>query len=168
VSEEYTMSTLIPEHTTPLYRWARRHGITPQALADLLSVLGAGEPPVIITARQTADNESAVVQERRLLAAREGRRLWRNNTGAVTAEGRMVRFGLGNDSAAVNRVMKSSDLIGITPVVCDCGKRYGVFTAEECKRPGWKFTGTEREQAQLNFISLVTALGGIAKFTTGE
>jgi len=51
-------------------------------------------------------------------------------------------------------------LIGIKPG--------GQFVSREVKRPGWRYTGTEREVAQLRWIEIVTALGGDAKFTTGD
>ena len=71
----------------------------------------------------------------------------------------MVRYGLGNDSAQVNAVLKSSDLIGITPV-----GGVGIFTSYEIKKPGWRYTGTPREVAQLRWLELVVSLGGIGKF----
>jgi len=71
----------------------------------------------------------------------------------------MVRYGLGNDSAQVNAKLKSSDLIGITPV-----GGVGVFTSYEIKKPGWRYAGTPREVAQLRWLELVVSLGGIGKF----
>lgn len=153
---------------TPLIQWAERHGISAVALTDLYITLGAAAPPDRPPADTPAVSEAAVQQSRRLFTARHGLRMWRNNSGACADEtGRMIRYGLGNDSEQVNRVMKSSDLIGITPVVCRCGLRYGVFTAEECKRPGWHLTpGDKRGQAQLVFGQLVISMGGIFRFIT--
>ena len=95
----------------------------------------------------------------RIEGAMHGLRLWRNNSGALTdVGGRLVRFGLGNDSARTNEVCKSSDLIGLGPD--------GVFVAIECKREGWKYKGSGRELAQRNFINIVAADGGIACFAT--
>lgn len=76
------------------------------------------------------------------------------------ANGRVVRFGLANDSPAVNKRIKSCDLVGIRP--------NGQFWARECKPAAWHYTGTEREQAQLRFIELVNSMGGDAAFTTGK
>lgn len=116
--------------------------------------------------------ESDVQNKIRLAASKAGLRLWRNNNGAVTTEdGRHIRFGLANESSALNASVKSSDLIGITPVVITAdmiGKTVGVFTAIEVKKQNWKFTGTERELAQLKFIDIVIDLGGIGKFSTGD
>ena len=102
------------------------------------------------------------------------RRIWplRNNSGALPNPdtGVPVRFGLGNVSKAFNEVMKSSDLIGVEPVVITqdmVGKTIGRFWARECKPEGWTFKGTEREVAQKNFIDKVNSLGGNAAFTNG-
>ena len=96
--------------------------------------------------------------------------LFRNNVGALKAEdGRMVRFGLANDSKRRNGVLKSGDLIGIDPVLitsAHVGRTIGQFVSVECKRPGWQYSGTPREVAQLNWIQLVIASGGRAKFVT--
>jgi len=95
--------------------------------------------------------------------------LWRNNSGAFQhSVGRWVRFGLGNDSKQLNDVMKSSDLIGVTPVLIMpnmIGRVVGVFTAIECKPSDWHLTpGDHRGQAQLNYIELVRRHGGYAGF----
>jgi len=113
--------------------------------------------------------EAQVQQRVRLEAARFGLQLWRNNSGAFTDErGRLVRFGLGNDSAALSAQIKSSDLIGITPVTvtqAHVGRILGVFTALECKRPGWHLTpGDERAIAQGRFHGIVRDAGGFAGF----
>jgi len=93
--------------------------------------------------------------------------LMRNNSGVLVNHdtGRPVRFGVGNDSAQLNSVFKSSDLIGITQHTCDCGKVYGVFTALEVKTPGWKFNANNPVHvAQNNFLKEVRNRGGIAEF----
>ena len=107
----------------------------------------------------------------RLRAAALGCALWRNNSGSLLdKDGRMVRFGLGNDSAALNAVWKSSDLIGIVPVTIrpeHVGLTFGVFAAIEMKAPGWHLTpGDARGQAQSRFIEQVRSLGGIGGFCT--
>lgn len=117
-------------------------------------------------------NESSVQQRVRLEAARLGIELWRNNSGAgAIGDGRQIRWGLGNDSAALNEKIKSSDLIGITPrgIWNDCGERItiGVFTAVECKPEGWKFNlSDKRAVAQKAFHDIVIRAGGYAGFAT--
>ena len=154
-----------------LTAWAARHAITPAAYSDLLHMLGLAVSPDTPTPTGKIPTTEAEVQTWAQIehARRTGGRLMRNNSGALMDEtGRLVRYGLGNQSAAINKVMKSSDLIGITPVVCSCGHRWGVFTAYECKAPGWKFrTSDERANAQLAFGKLVISLGGIFQFVQG-
>jgi hypothetical protein len=94
----------------------------------------------------------------RVEGAKVGLRLWRNNSGALTdVEGRLVRFGLGNDSPKTNKTFKSSDLIGVQ-------EGTGRFVAIECKAKGWKYHGTNREVAQLNYINCIKRSGGLACF----
>lgn len=114
-------------------------------------------------------SESAVEDRIRLRAPQLGGVLWRNNVGALPdAEGRPIRFGLANDSAKLNRFIKSSDLIGIVPLVIrpeHIGRTLGVFVAVECKREGWRYTATnEREAAQWRYLELVAGFGGLALF----
>ena len=117
-------------------------------------------------------SEARVQQDAQLEASYGGGRLWRNNSGAyLDRRGVQVRYGLCNVSKKVNKTIKSSDLIGITPVRITSamvGKVVGIFTAVECKAEGWNYTGTEAEIAQKAFIELVKSLGGLAKFETGE
>ena len=154
-----------------LDKWAARWHIPSYALAELKAAMGIHEVPV------TAEgvSEAAVQQQIRLEAGRQGVALFRNNNGACMDEdGRLIRYGLGNDSKAMNDKLKSSDLIGITPhivTVHDVGSTIGVFTSIEVKRAGWVFgksTGKDakREQAQLAWIQLIKKLGGRAQFAT--
>lgn len=147
-----------------LYQWAIRHAIPVVALQDLQRMMGVlgetGQP----TTEAVGLSEAAVQNNARLEASRKGMRLWRNNVGA---DDRGLRWGLANDSAAVNEVLKSSDLIGIdsTPITPEMvGLPRGQFLAGECKPEGWNYTGTDRELAQWNFIKLVNSLGGRALF----
>lgn len=97
---------------------------------------------------------------------------WRNNCGACTDEtGRLIRYGLGNDSAQLNAEIKSSDLIGITPewaYIERFGWRWvGVFTALEIKRSDWYLTPSDkRGLAQARFHDIVKGSGGFAGFVT--
>jgi hypothetical protein len=107
----------------------------------------------------------------RLEAAKKDILLWRNNVGAILdVTGRPVRFGLANDSRAMNRITKSSDLIGLRKVLitpAHVGTVIGQFVAREIKPDTWVFTGTDRENAQLNYLNMVAGHGGDATFVTG-
>ena len=140
-----------------LHEWAKRWQIPHQAIRELQDQMGVTPS---LTAPEPG-NEASVVKKVRLEAARKGIILWRNNVGVATdTQGRVIRYGLANDSKRVNDSIKSSDLVGIKPD--------GQFIARECKRPGWHFTGTPREIAQRKFIELVLVMGGDAEFTTGD
>ncbi len=83
---------------------------------------------------------------------------------------RFMRWGLANDSKALNAVIKSHDLIGLRKTLVTqamVGTHVGVFTSRECKPGDWKYSGTLRECAQLQFAALVNAQGGDAKIVTG-
>lgn len=115
--------------------------------------------------------ESAVESHIRLAAAERGLQLWRNNTGMAYNEKNVpVRFGLCNESAAMNKRIKSSDWIGITPIVITpdmVGMTIGVFTAIEAKHEGWKFSPVnEREVAQAAYHDIVRKAGGFAGFAS--
>ena len=119
-------------------------------------------------------SEAAVQEQIRLMSAQRGTPLWRNNNGACLDEtGRMIRFGLGNDSKKLNEFWKSSDLIGVTPITIKpehVGRVFGVFTAIEVKAEGWKWprTPSAHETAQMAFLDDVANLGGIAAFCSDD
>ena len=148
--------------------WASRHNISPAAMVDLSRTLCvASEPDPSL---KTAETEQGVQQRERLTASLKGGRLWRNNSGAYCDDrGVWVRYGLCNDSKAINAHCKSSDLIGIMPVEITeqmVGDVIGQFTAREVKKPGWKYRGTPREVAQAHFITIVNQLGGDGRFVS--
>ncbi len=149
--------------------WAIRHHVSPAALAELRGLMGVMPAPPTHSA--TPGSEAAAQQLIRLEAPRHNVALYRNNTGAAMDEtGRLIRYGLANDSPAMSRSIKSSDLIGITPhvvTVADIGHVFGIFTSIEVKRPGWVYKGTGREAAQLKWIEHVVSLGGYGQFATG-
>jgi hypothetical protein len=148
-----------------LHDWARKWGVSVEALEDLGRCLSA-ETPVV-----SGEGEADVLGHVRLSASRAGWRVFRNNVGAThTHDGRFIRYGLANDSKRVNESLKSSDLIGIRPVRIDpihLGRTLGQFIAIECKRPGWRFTNTKREAAQQRFLLMIESLGGCGLFSTG-
>lgn len=123
-------------------------------------------------------SESRVQALVRLEAPHAGVRLWRNNVGVLRDEtGRPVRYGLANDTAALNGRIKSGDLIGwrktlITPEFV--GHHVAVFISRECKAEDWMpapptdVARFAREEAQRRWCSLVNADGGDARFATGQ
>jgi hypothetical protein len=151
-----------------LIDWANKWGVPQEALEELTDTFWGGvtnSPPI------EGDSEAAVQSRIRLEASRYGARLFRNNVGAGYIDNNFIRWGLGNDSKKMNDVFKSSDLIGIRPVVITkemIGRVLGQFIAREVKPSGWTYSGTPREKAQLKFIELIVRLGGDAQFANGE
>ena len=94
----------------------------------------------------------------------------KNNKGVLPdRRGIPVRFGLFNFNKQQSKEFKSSDLIGITPVVITpemVGSTIGVFTGLEAKKANWHYVGSEHEEAQKNFLDTVKRYGGIAGFFT--
>jgi hypothetical protein len=113
-------------------------------------------------------SEQAVQSSIRLAASHAGCMLWRNQSGACYDEtGRLIRYGLANDSAQLNKRIKSSDLIGVTPMLITdkmVGRTVGVFTAIEVKHEGWTHPTNDRERAQAEFIRIVVEKGGLGGF----
>lgn len=117
--------------------------------------------------------ESDIQNALRIAASREGWRLWRNNVGAgMLDNGSFIRWGLANDSSAVNASVKSGDLIGIRPVIITpsmVGTELGQFASLEVKRPEWKFNpNNPRDVAQKRWADLINSLGGYALVSTGN
>lgn len=156
-----------------LNEWALKWRISPNALAELHVALGLDHDPDAqqVESSKPMSSEASVVAAARLQASSSGGRLWRNNNGAGHIDGgQYIRWGLCNDSRELNAVIKSSDLIGIRPQIVTpemVGTMVGRFWAIECKEPGWRYSGTEREQAQLRFIALVNRMGGVGSFWNG-
>jgi len=149
-----------------LSEWAEKWGVSAEAMRDLISTLA----PVERAARN--GSEAKVLVGVQMSAAAAGWKLWRNNVGACRADdGRLIRYGLCNDSKRINDRFKSSDLIGIRPVVITTehvGTTIGQFAAVETKREDWRPGKDKREGAQATFMALVQDLGGCAGFSTGE
>lgn len=110
------------------------------------------------------------VQERiRLEAGAQNVMIQRNNVGACYDDtGRLIRYGLMNDTAQLNKRFKSSDLIGILPTVVTqdmVGSIIGRYLAAECKASDWHMIPSdERAAAQLAYHNLVRQYGGVAGF----
>ena len=144
-----------------LAKWAAVHNISDEAFAALKQSLGLDGTQRDSRMEGLPVSEAGATNHIRIEAAEAGVLLWRNNVGALQDDrGNWVRYGLANDSKAINERIKSSDLVGIRP--------NGQFIAREVKAPGWRYTGTDREQAQLRFINLVNEKGGDACFATGK
>lgn len=148
-----------------LQEWATRWNIPPQAFAELAQCsIVEPDPDAIV-----GDESEARVQSRvRLEAPRANPpcHLWRNNVGAGKVGNRFMRWGLANDSKALNEVMKSGDLIGGRSFIIEprhVGQRILQFISRECKRESWKYSGTQEENAQLAWATHINALGGDAK-----
>lgn len=153
-----------------LNQWAIRWGVPFLALEELRmqwgevcrdhSALGG-----------SGDSEAAVSAEARLLASEAGAWLQRNNSGAYKDDkGRLVRYGLCNESKQQNEILKSADLVGPWPVLITramVGTTIGQFAAVECKPRGWTYTGAGREEAQMRYGQGVIAHGGRFKFHAG-
>jgi hypothetical protein len=154
--------------TDTIFHWAGKHNVPAHALVELMDLLDPTRRSVGIPTN--ASSEAAVQARLRLRAAQLGAALWRNNNGACKDDtGRLVRYGLGHDSARISDSFKSSDLIGIMPRQIEAyhvGQVWGVFAAVEVKAPGWSQPKNDREIAQANFGSNVLALGGYFKFAT--
>lgn len=103
------------------------------------------------------------------LAAIPSIECWRNQVGAAEdRNGRVIRYGLCNDSKKLNANIKSSDLVGVRPMLITpdmVGQVVGVFYALEVKESDWKFRpNDDHSAAQLRFIQLVQRSGGLAGF----
>lgn len=151
-----------------IMQWAIKHGVTAVALAELGAIFGIESPTI---APRVGVSEAAVQNAVRLEGATKGVMLYRNNVGVLPdRQGRPVRYGLANDSAAVNQSVKSGDLIGWRPVIITSdhvGSCIAQFVSRECKPVGWRYTGTDRERAQLAWAQLIVNAGGDAGFCNG-
>lgn len=143
-----------------LTEWQQKHQVSDVAMKELADGFINEAAPSPLT------KEAHIMDACRLEASRQGGRLWRNNSGAGMLEnGSFVRWGLGNESTGINKVMKSADLIGVKPVLITpemIGSTVGVFWSVECKHSGW--STKQVDPAQLAWAVLIKKLGGIATF----
>lgn len=149
-------------------QWALRWRVPYAALLELHAEIGMIDPEPGLPGK----SEAAVQSRIRVEASQKGMRAWRNNVGAlVDSRGVPLRFGLANDTAAMNRILKSGDLIAIDPspiTPAMVGEPRGQFCSWECKPEGWRYTGTPHEQAQAAWAALIVSLGGRARFVNRE
>lgn len=149
-----------------LLEWAAKWGVSVDALRDLATST--------IYAPVTKDDGSESRQQSlvRLEAAQKRSvYLFRNNVGAtITDTGSFVRYGLANDTPAMNKAVKSGDLIGFRVRLitqADVGTRIAQFVSRECKHATWRWTNTPENQAQLKWAALINTHGGDAAIVTG-
>lgn len=153
-------------------QWVIRWGIPAAAVRELKSVLAASDhaPPPVDPSRLSS--EARVQSLIRVEAAQHGVWLTRNNVGAYVdpETGRLIRYGLANESKVQNAQVKSADLIGFRKRVIlasDVGSTIAQFVSRECKAEGWKFSGTKRETAQAAWRDFINTNGGDAAFASG-
>lgn len=156
-----------------LQAWAVRWAIPAPALEDLLHVMGVVPLPPAPPQDPSRTSESYVQSLVRLEAPRFGVWLTRNNVGACQDKtGRLIRYGLANESAKQNETLKSADLIGWRSFVIQphhVGARFAQFVSRECKKVSWSYgEDRKKEDAQLAWAALVTRAGGDARFVQGE
>lgn len=112
--------------------------------------------------------EKQLAEYIKLEAGKHGLSLLINNSGALNDEvGRLVRFGIGNESKEINDRLKFPDYVFILPTIIQphhVGMKIGIFAGAELKRPDWEYTGKGREQAQMNAIEFIRLNGGVAGF----
>jgi hypothetical protein len=150
--------------------WAARWGVPMAAVVEWENEM-QGVTPGRIPDVTVGKSEAWAQVQIRLEAAQKGVAIFRNNVGVLKDKtGRPVRYGLGNDSPALNEVLKSGDLIGVRPVLIlpqHVGTTVGQFVSREAKPPGWVYTATPRERAQMAWANLIRSKGGDASFATG-
>jgi hypothetical protein len=149
-----------------LVDWAAKWGVSVDALRDLAT-------STIYNPPRTDDGSESRQQSLVRLEAAQRRNvyLFRNNVGAGTLDnGSFVRWGLANDSEAMNKSVKSADLIGFRSKMItqqDVGTVLAQFVSRECKRADWRWTNTPENHAQLKWAALVNTHGGDAAIVTG-
>lgn len=147
-----------------LHRWAADWNIPRAALMDLQLRL---MPPTVKTDEAVRPEHTVTTHVLRS-ATLAGVWLTRNNVGAGKVSGRFMRWGLCNESAAVNDVIKSADLIGWRKVLIGphhVGRQIAQFASVEVKASDWKPSDNEHDVAQARWRDWVLASGGFATIT---
>lgn len=143
--------------TDPFTAWAATY---PQAAAALRAVTLPPPPP------PGQGSEQRVQSLVRLEAPAKGYKLFRNNVGAGEINGSFIRWGICNDTPAINKVLKSADLIGWRQEVITSGMVGSViarFASVEVKAAKGRV-----HDAQTNWANLVRAGGGLALIVNQE
>lgn len=149
--------------TNPFKEWQEQY---PEAAAALLAVATPTELD-----HNDSLTETAVQANCRLHASSYNMFLGRNNSGAYNPKkppSPGTRWGWCNDSAKLNKVFKTPDLIGwktiiITPDMV--GTQIAQFVGAEVKKPGWALTPSDaRGHAQASCGNKIIAAGGLFAF----
>jgi hypothetical protein len=151
------------------YEWARAEGLTFAQIRSYQLHLGTYDERLT---DGEGSSEAAVVKRCQVRASKVGGRLWKNHKGAaVLQDGTFMRYGLLNESKRISDEIKSSDLIGVYPLVITTdmvGSTIGQLWLVEVKEEDWHYTGDAHETAQLKFLELGLAMGARATFATSE
>jgi hypothetical protein len=157
-----------------LHEWFARNAgkpLTFEVFRELQTTLGTYTPPLPEDAPGQGKSEAWASSVMLLEASQKNVRMFRNNVGALQDKTkRLVRYGLANESEAMNKVLKSSDYVGWRPFLIQphhVGYIIAQFVAREMKEPGWQYAGDDHEAAQLACINMINADGGDACFATG-
>lgn len=149
-----------------LLEWASKWGISLDALRDL-----ATSTSYIPPAKDDGSESRQQSLVRLEAAQKRSVYLFRNNVGAGMLEsGSFIRWGLANDTPAMNMAVKSGDLIGFRSKLitsADVGTVVAQFVSREVKHATWRWHGTPEEQAQLKWAALINTHGGDAAICTG-
>lgn len=154
--------------TKTVTAWAKKHNVSKEALEDLYQML---VPPVNVSSNDPR-SESHVDSLVMLEASQKDVVLFRNNVGACKDErGRLIRYGLANESKKMNEKIKSSDRIGWRRVLITqdmVGHTIGQFVMREIKKSAWTGkTLSKHEQAQADFMLMGLLAGCDASFANG-
>lgn len=150
----------------PFDVWAWKWKMPPEAIQELMAITAARCEPL------SDHSEAAVASECDLELAKHGIITMQNNVGALQDKtGRYVRYGLMNETPAMNKAIKSSDRILLISYVVkpqDVGRTLGLFGGVEYKKRKWVYTGEGREVAQATFHRVLASKGGFGTFANSR